>query len=319
MASNHKFNATTTSDEVISAFANQVKDRYFLLTGPTAGTIGAAVLLALAKGSPAGLILAGRTLSKFQSVADEIKQLDPSVKVFVVTLDLASLDSVRKAAQDVLDNAEIPRLDVLINNAGIMAQPFSLTMDGIESQFGTNHVGHFLFTNLLMPKLKLAQSGTPSVVNVSSSGHRFFRGDFADPNFKTHSYDIWEAYGQSKAANIIFSKALAARGIRATSLHPGLVRGTQLGSHLSVSNWLTFMGKMTCKVVTRNWEGLAVKTTAQAAPTVLVAALDLGVPNGAYLYDCQVFPADKRIVDDGARLAGQLWEVSNELVKERFV
>ncbi|KAH7102326.1 NAD(P)-binding protein [Auriculariales sp. MPI-PUGE-AT-0066] len=311
------FNATTTADEVVTKFVDQVKGNYFLVTGPTAGTIGAAVLLALAKGSPAGLILAGRTPSKFQAVVDEIKVINPNIKVFPVILDLTSLESVRKAAQEVLDNGEIPRLDHVINNAGVMAQPFRLTEDGIESQFAANHVGHFLLTNLLLSKLKLAQSGTPSVVNVSSAGHRMFRGEFTDPSWKAHSYNIWEAYGQSKAANIVFSKALSKRHVRSMSVDPGLVLGTQLGNHLTFLNWLGFIPKFLPHLITGRWEMGSAKTTSQAAATVLVAALDTNLPSGSHLYDCQVSNPDRRTLDE--RLGEQLWTLSNELVKEQFL
>jgi len=227
------------------------------VTGPTAGSIGAAVLLALAKGEPAALIIAGRTPSKFQTVIDEIARDYPAVKVVTVVLDLSSQESVRTAARQIMENDEIPRIDVLINNAGPSA---SLPRESAElTPKDRNHgstiwhdegwnrksvwcqphwvrgvclyrptlaharslFSHFLFTNLLLPKLRLTINAQPTVVNTSSAGHRMFPGNFDDANWQKRGYNIWVAYGSGKAANIVFSKALEKRGIRSVALHPG--------------------------------------------------------------------------------------------------
>ncbi len=138
------------------------------------------------------------------------------MRVVVVQCDLASLASVRAAAKEVLADASIPHIDVLINNAGIMACPYALTVDGVESQFATCHLGHFLLTALLWPKAKGGR-----VVNVSSAGHRFFKGSFDDYNFEREKYAPFAGYGNGKAANVLFSVALAQRGVASYSLMPG--------------------------------------------------------------------------------------------------
>ncbi|KAH7104401.1 NAD(P)-binding protein [Auriculariales sp. MPI-PUGE-AT-0066] len=312
MASHTEFKDLTNGEEVVAAFPEQVAGRIFIITGPTTGNIGAATATALAKAKPAAIVLAGRTPSKFQQVADEIKRIDATVNVISVVLDLGSFASVRAAAKAILENDDISRVDVVVNNAGIMAQPYSLTSDGIESQFGVCHVGHFLFTNLLMPKLKL--SDNPTIVNVSSSGHRFGLWDFSDYNWEKRPYNIWNAYGQGKSANVLFTVSLAERGIRSIALHPGWVLGTELGSHIPEEEF-NVLGQMIA--ATPAFEYMPnKKNIAQGASTVLVGALDQKLPNGSYLHDCQVIDADPHAIDPA--LAKQLWELSNKLTGENF-
>ncbi|KAH7096967.1 NAD(P)-binding protein [Auriculariales sp. MPI-PUGE-AT-0066] len=312
MATFSHFNETTTGDEVVSAFSNEVAGRVFLITGPTTGSIGAFTAVALAKGKPSCIILAGRAPERFQDVVNEIRSLDANINVFSVILDLASFASVRNAANKILQNAEIPRLDVLINNAAIMAQPFHLTSDGIESQFQVNHLGHFLLTNLLLPKLKLSEK--PTVINVSSGGHRFAHWDYNDYNWEKRPYNVWQGYGQGKAGNVLLSVSLAQRGIYSLSLNPGRTEGTQLGAHLTMDNINDLMAVM---AITENMEPMILKNTAQGAATTLVAALDPNVPNGNYLNECQVYPAHSRATDP--ELAQTLWDLSNKLTGEKFV
>lgn len=190
-----------------------------VVTGPSAGGIGGATLTALAKGHPQALVLAGRTPSKFQSIVDDIKKTDPNIKVVLLKLDLSSIAAARKAGEELLANPDVPHIDVLLNNAGIMGTPFEKTVDGIESQFATCHIGHFIFTNVLMPKLRAAAD--PVVVNVTSGGHRFGSGDFSDVNFERKAYDTWVAYGNAKCANVLFTVSLSDRGIKSVAVHPG--------------------------------------------------------------------------------------------------
>lgn len=138
----------------------------------------------LAAGSPSHIILAGRSLTKIQPVIERINTANPGVKTDFVPLDLSSLDSVREAAAKI--NESVDKLDILINNAGIMACPFAKTVDGIESQFGTNYIGHFLLTNLVMPKILAAGPGS-RIVNVSSSAHRMSDVQLKDWNFGVRS------------------------------------------------------------------------------------------------------------------------------------
>jgi NAD(P)-dependent dehydrogenase (short-subunit alcohol dehydrogenase family) len=140
-----------------------------VITGPSEGGIGSETAVSLAKASPAMLILAGRSESKIAPVIARIAESSPDVRVKFVTLDLGSLKSVRKAAAEI--NEITTKIHLLINNAAIMACPYAKTEDGIESQFGTNHIGHFLLTNLLMDKIIAAGAGA-RIVNVSSSAIR---------------------------------------------------------------------------------------------------------------------------------------------------
>ena len=204
--------------------------------------------LSIASQQPALLILASRTLEKLDAVAKQIRESFPGVTVKAVVLDLSSQKSIRRAAEEV--NALVERVDVLINNAGIMIPERHLTEDGIELQFGTNHVGPFLFTNLLLEKIMKAAETSPSgetrVVNVTSAGHRISPVRFSDYNFEGkdlapeekpppglpasffkdgEAYSGFVAYGQSKTANVLFSVYLTERlgkqGLVSYSVHPG--------------------------------------------------------------------------------------------------
>jgi NAD(P)-dependent dehydrogenase (short-subunit alcohol dehydrogenase family) len=212
--------------------ASNIAGKIVLTTGVTQGGLGATFVEEIAKHKPALLILAGRSPSKVQATVDKLKSnaASANVEVRILKLDLASQKQVREAAKEVLAYPE-SHIDVLVNSAGVMAGPYRTTADGIEHQFGSNHIGHFLFTNLIMPKILAAEA--PRVINISSDGHRFSGVRFEDPNFQDGKvYDQWEAYGQSKTANILFSYALAkmlgSKGLRAYSLHPGVTFGTSL-------------------------------------------------------------------------------------------
>ena len=154
--------------------------RLVLITGPSDGGIGAETAFSLAAASPACIILAGRSLSKVQPVIDRIKSAYPDVETQFIPLDLSSQNAVREAAGRI--NESVRAIDILINNAGIMACPFAKTADGIESQFGTNFIGHFLLTNLIMERL-VTRPGA-RIVNVSSSAHRTSDVQLDDLNFE---------------------------------------------------------------------------------------------------------------------------------------
>ena len=151
-----------------------------LITGPSEGGIGAETAFSLAAGSPACILLAGRSLPKIQPVIDRIRTAYPDVQTKFIALDLSSQNAVREAAARI--NQSIQTLDILINNAAIMACPFAKTADGIESQFGTNYIGHFLLTSLIMEKLIAGESAR--IVNVSSSAHRMADVQLDDWNFE---------------------------------------------------------------------------------------------------------------------------------------
>jgi NAD(P)-dependent dehydrogenase (short-subunit alcohol dehydrogenase family) len=246
------YRETTLASTIAAEHASSIAGKVILTTGVTQGGLGATFVEEVAKYKPALLILAGRSRSKVQATADKIYANPDSanVKVRVLILDLASQQQIREAAKEVLAYPE-DHIDVLVNSAGTMAGPYRTTADGIENQFGSNHIGHFLFTNLIMPKV--LASNRPTIVNVSSNGHRFGGIRFDDVNFGNgKAYNQWEAYGQSKTANILFSKALAqrlgSRGLRAYSLHPGSTLGTSLAPQEISEEDMASLGKSTIEV-----------------------------------------------------------------------
>jgi NAD(P)-dependent dehydrogenase (short-subunit alcohol dehydrogenase family) len=226
-------------------------------------------------------------------------------------LDLASLEAVEAFARQVL--ASHDRIGLLINNAGVMATPFGRTADGFEQQFGINHLGHFLLTGLLAPALV---AGAPArIVNVSSAGHRASDIDWDDPNYERRPYDKWEAYGQSKTANILFAVALerrlGPRGVHAYAVHPGMI-ATNLGRHLDRSDYDALKERAKRSPA----GGLpSYKTVpAGAATTVYAATFDgLEQQGGTYLADCAVTDDHAPWALDPAA-AERLWALSERLV-----
>ncbi len=205
--------------------------RIAVITGATSG-LGLETARVLAQHG-ATVVLTGRDQARAAAAADVIRASQPSASVETAELDLASLESVRTAGADL--TARFPKLDLLINNAGVMFPPYSLTKDGFELQFGTNHLGHFALTGLLINSL-LAQPGS-RVVTVSSNGHRAGRMNFADLQSSRH-YHKATAYGRSKLANLMFTyelqRRLAAARAQTIALaaHPGTAR-TELTRHMS--------------------------------------------------------------------------------------
>lgn len=170
-----------TGQELVTKYSDAIRGKVILTTGVSPGGLGATFVEAVAAAQPALLILAGRNPSKCQKVADTCRIDYAGVQLKILELDLSSFSAVRKAAAEVLSWTDVPAIDILVNNAGIMAVPFSLSTDGYESQFASNHLGQFLFTNLIMPKLLAVPS--PRIISVSSGGHRFGTVRFADVNF----------------------------------------------------------------------------------------------------------------------------------------
>lgn len=175
------YNATTTAAELVADLTARIKGKVILTTGVSPGSLGATFAEAIAKAQPAVLILAGRNPAKVDETAKAITATHPGVNVRTLTLDLGSLAKVREAATEVNSWEDVKHIDVLVNNAGIMATEYTRSLDGFESQFATNHLGPFLFTNLIMDKI--LASHKPRVVNVSSDGHRLHPIRFFDYNF----------------------------------------------------------------------------------------------------------------------------------------
>ncbi|KAI0695684.1 NAD(P)-binding protein [Cerioporus squamosus] len=326
ITSNSGFNASTTAQEVASSLASSIAGKAILVTGVSPGGLGAYFVKVIAAHQPKLLILAGRSGSKLAETARELEAAHPDVTTRTLELDLSSQAQVRKAAAEVLSWPG--PIDVLVNNAAVMATPYQETPDGLEMQFGTNHIGHFLFTNLIMPKL-LESTAAPRVVNVSSSGHRFSDIRWDDLDFEGgKAYDKWRAYGQAKTANILFSVGLAQRlgskGLKSFSLHPGAII-TNLGRFMTDRN----NDLAALKAIDREMghkQGLdgfeyTMKTLTQGTATHVVAAFDpkLDEHNGAYLQDCQLAPDDDLkpyAIDKNS--AARLWKLSEELVGQTF-
>ena len=240
---------------------------------------------------------------------DDIKAIDPNIQTTFIPISLDDNSSVRKAAAQV--SAGTPSLDIIINNAGIMAVPYTLSTDGIESQLASNHIGHFLLTNLLLSTLPT----TPHIVNVSSDGHLISPFHFSSPNFHSGTaYDDWSAYGQSKTANILFSVALAQRGLHAISVHPGVI-STSLSGHLGQEDFAR-INATTLHNTGKPFAVGAYKTPQQGVATIIRAALDPSLASGSYAQDCNVHEAAEYATDTGN--AEKLWKLSEELVGEEF-
>ncbi|RYN71621.1 hypothetical protein AA0117_g9430 [Alternaria alternata] len=310
-----KFDYSTTASDVVAAFPMQVAEKAFVITGTSTGGLGATVAPALASARPSTIVLLGRTESKVSPVIEEISKISPTTKAHFVEIDLLSLSSVRTAAASVA--ALVPKIDVLLNNAGIMGTKLARTPEGVESQFAANHIGHFLLTNLLVPQLEQAK-GKARVVNVSSKLYQFSPVNFSDPQFTTTPWNTWEAYGQSKTANMLFSVALSrkleSKGVKSYSLHPGNIQQTALAAGVDPESWPIVMKMFEQKKMEMPRE----KTLEQGAATSVTAALDPRLDNysGAFLDDCQVAKVlDYASSEDNAE---SLWALSEKIVGETF-
>ena len=173
----NSYTFNTTGEDVASDCSTQIANKTVLITGVSPSGLGGAFASIIAKYSPACIILATRDISKAKEVAGEFPA---SVRTHIIELNLGSLQQIRKAAEEI--NKLEENIDVIVNNAGIMAPPYSKTIDGIESQLGINHIGHFLLTNLLLPKI-IARKVPVRIVNVASNGFRFGPVRFEDYNF----------------------------------------------------------------------------------------------------------------------------------------
>jgi NAD(P)-dependent dehydrogenase (short-subunit alcohol dehydrogenase family) len=248
--------------------------RFAIITGGTGG-LGLETARVLASRG-ATVVLAGRDPAKLQAASSGLVAAQSGSSVQTAEIDLSSLESVRKAAAELA--GRYPNIDLLINNAGVMMPPYGLTKDGYELQFGTNHLGHFALTGLLIRQL-LATPGS-RVVTVSSNAHRTGRIDFADLN-SSRRYRRMGAYGQSKLANLMFTYELqrrldaASEQTIALAAHPGTAR-TDLTRHMSaLSN--AAMGSRFAPLTSR-----FVQNAAMGALPILRAATDAAAIGGTY-------------------------------------
>ena len=311
------FGFDSTTDQVLEGV--NLSGKRVLVTGVSAG-LGVETARALVAHG-ATVVGTARDLNKARTALNAAMGSD-ACKVELVEADLASLKSVRKAADEIL--AKKQPLDVIIANAGVMACPQGKTADGFETQFGTNHLGHFVLVNKLVP---LVKSGG-RIVTLSSAGHQISDVNLEDPNFERTEYQPFLGYGRSKTANILYAVALdnklKARGIRATSLHPGGIQ-TELGRHMTPA----LIDQMRARIsASKQGATFSFKRVPQGAATQVWAAVvaPADAVGGRYCEDCHVCEVND---DTGSRAgvrsyalnpstAEALWRKSEEMVGERF-
>ncbi|UKZ76857.1 hypothetical protein TrVFT333_004572 [Trichoderma virens FT-333] len=316
-----EFGSKTEGNAIVRHFSDQVRGRTFLITGPSPGGMGAETVISLARASPAMIILVGRSKQKCQPVIEEIEEIDSSIRVKFFVADLASLESVQNAAQAILDDDSILKIDVMINNAAIMMCPYQKTVNGFELQFASCHLGHFVLTNRLMPKI-LAESSAKRVVNVSSSGNKLSDIRWTDPGFEEPgSYSPVEAYGQAKTANILFPSASISDWDKWAYMHTLWAVLTNLGIYLTPEIRAEAIEKTFGNI---NPVNIQRKTLQQGCSTALRAALDPDLPkeDGVFLEDCCLTTPSESLflatyaVD--ANSAEHLWKMSEEMISQKF-
>jgi len=307
------FGETSTTDEVLAGV--DLAGKRILVTGVSAGIGVETARILVAHG--AEVVGAVRDLNKARKATGQIGE-----RLQLVELNLASLKSVRACSDALLAKGE--KFDLVIANAGVMACPFDHTEDGFETQFGTNHLGHFVLVNRIVSLFKPHSR----LVNLSSGGHRFSDTNIDDPNFEHTEYTEFGAYGRSKTANIQFAvefdRRHKAAGIRATAVHPGVI-ATELSRHLTPEIRERISAS---SVASPPASAFKMKTPAQGAATsvwagIVAAAETIG---GKYCEDCHVAEvSDAEGITGGVRSyaidperAKALWAKSEQMVAERF-
>ena len=321
------FEATSTTEEVLSGV--DLRGKRILVTGVSAG-LGVETARSLAAHG-AQVVGAARDLAKAKAATGQVSKdaADHGGDFELIELDLCSLKSVRACADKLLAKGEA--FDVVIANAGVMATPFSQTLDGFEMQFGANHLGHFVLVNRIAPLIR--KGGR--LINLSSAGHRFSNVDLEDPNFERTPYDPFVAYGRSKTANILFAVAFdrrhRKRGVRAAAAHPGVIQ-TELARYVDTVRIRSMVEQMNQQLAAEGKAPFQWKTIPQGAASsvwagVVVPADEIG---GQYCENCHVghlVPEDVTIsgVSEGVRAyaldpntAEALWKKSEQLVEESF-
>lgn len=305
------FGADTTADQVLDGI--DLTGVVVLITGASSG-LGAESARAMAARG-AVVVMTARQVEKARQIAEGIRRDTGNDEVSVMALELVDIDSVRAFAADFAERH--PRLDILLNNAGVMACPLARTAAGYEMQFATNHLGHFALTEALLPALRAAAPAR--IVAVSSAGHRLSPVLFDDIHFQSTQYDKWTAYGQAKTANILHAveldRQLRDDGVRALAIHPGAIV-TELGRHLQRDALATLSarspgGKLQFKSVEA---GAATQVFAATAP-------ELDGQGGVYLEDCAIAAVNDGDGNRGVRSyavdpenAARLWRVSQALL-----
>jgi NAD(P)-dependent dehydrogenase (short-subunit alcohol dehydrogenase family) len=323
-AATKTFGATSTADEVLEGVS--LSGKRVLVTGASAG-LGVETARALAAHG-AEVVGAARDLTKAEAATAGVRAAAEKGGGFkLVALDLASLKSMRACADALV--ADGRPFDLVIANAGVATTPFGRTADGFETQFGTNHLGHFVLVNRVASLMKPGAR----LVNVSSAGHRRADVDLDDPNFERTSYDPFVAYARSKTANVLFAvefdRRHKASGLSATAVHPGVIE-TELARYMGGA-----------EAIRRRTEQLSAEQRALGRPLLLMKSIPQGAATtiwagvvakadevgGRYCEDChvaEVVEAGSNVLD-GVRpyaldpeRAKALWAKSEEMVGERF-
>jgi len=315
------FGATSTTDQVLQDV--NLSGKRVLVTGVSAG-LGVETARALAAHG-ASVVGAARNLPKAQAATEQVRtQASNGGSLDLVQLDLASLESVRRCADGLL--AAGKPFDVIIANAGVMACPKGKTVDGFETQFGTNHLGHFVLVNRIASLLKAGSR----LVNLSSAGHRYADVNLEDPNFDHTPYEEFIAYGRSKTANVLFAAEFDRRhkasGIRATAVHPGGIQ-TELGRYMTDQVRDRLIANINASLP-KGAAPFSWKSIPQGAATSVWAACVANAEaiGGRYCEDCHVAevasaPGLRAGVQAYAldpQHAQALWRKSEEMVGERF-
>ncbi|KAK1639276.1 hypothetical protein BDP81DRAFT_459763 [Colletotrichum phormii] len=303
----NRLNALTSATEIAATYSEILTGKTIIVTGVSPDGLGLVTAAAFSPQRQQRLILTGRPPEKVQTSISTLKASYPGVQYDALIMDLSSTASVRAAAAKLNEDKSVPTVDILVNNAGVMALPdLQLSEDGIEMTFATNHVGHFLFTNLILPKIiKAAETSSTltRIINIPAELPEEERPDLQKARFLTgqdwsdKSYVGFLSYGQSKTANILFSVSLTRKleakyGIRSYAIHPG--------------------------AVTTN-----INRAEEGANSSVLSAVDTELPSpdlsgleakGLYMADCKL---------DDEQCAGfarnkELWALSEELVKEKF-
>jgi NAD(P)-dependent dehydrogenase (short-subunit alcohol dehydrogenase family) len=321
------FGATSTTEDVLSGV--NLRGKRILVTGVSAG-LGVETARSLAAHG-ANVVGAARDLNKAETATAQVRK-DASANggsFDLIALDLGDLKSVRDSSNKLLEKGE--PFDVVIANAGVMATPFTYTKDGFEMQFGTNHLGHFVFVNRIASLIRAGGR----LINLSSAGHRYSDVDLQDPNFERTEYEPFVAYGRSKTANILFAVAFdkrhRERGVRAAAVHPGGIR-TELARYTDPSRLETMVAQINKQLAAEGKAPFQLKTVPQGAATSVWAAVVAPADEvgGRYCENCHVgniVPDDVTITvaTEGVRAyaldptnAEALWKKSEEMVGESF-
>jgi NAD(P)-dependent dehydrogenase (short-subunit alcohol dehydrogenase family) len=323
----NKFGATSTTEDVLSGV--NLQGKRILVTGVSAG-LGVETARSLAAHG-AHVVGAARDVTKAETATAQVRRdaVAHGGSLELVTLDLASLKSVRACANELIAKGE--PFDLVIANAGVMATPLGHTVDGFETQFGTNHLGHFVLINRIAPLMRTGSR----LINLASSGHRFANVDLQDPNFEHTAYEPFIGYGRSKTANILFAVAFdqrhRERGVRAAAVHPGGIQ-TELGRHMGDGQIEAMIDQINKQQAAQGKGPFEWKTIPQGAATsvwagVVAPADEIG---GRYCENCHAGNIVSEsetigVMSEGVRAyaldpgtAQALWQKSEEMVGESF-